>query len=98
MYADVAVQLSSVALLSFLEVFCNNLIACWFPSEAECFTRGESYVIGYIFTPGLPHKYVVAFLPLVPGEWRAVRENSSRASALVGIHSLTLLILLTWEG
>lgn len=54
-------------------------------------------VTGPLFTPGLPHKNVAGFLLLAPVERSTVRKNSTLVRVLVWIHSLSCLILLSWN-
>lgn len=54
-------------------------------------------VTSRLFTPRLPHKNVAGFLFLAPVERSTIRKNSTLVRVLVWIHSLSCLILLSWN-
>lgn len=50
-----------------------------------------------LFTPRLPYKNVAGFLFLALVEWSTIRKYSTLVRVLVWIHSLSCLILLSWN-
>lgn len=67
-----------------------------FLKSCTCFAIRHD-VTGPLFTPCLPHKNVAGFLLLAPVERSTVGKNSTLVRVLVWIHSLSCLILLSWN-
>lgn len=67
-------------------------------SEATLFLISDTLSSGNeLLTQSLPHKHVAVLPALAPGERRAVGENSGLLTDLLGIHSLTRLVLPAWR-